>query len=149
MAGLLPLQHRLRPMVETFVPATRDIDAARYRKLVEGIDARLAEEPPALTRQLRILVTILYFLPILCHLCTFAGLTAAQRQRFLERFQDGPIATLRVGIWGLRTLAFVGWYADPDVGRQLGWRAGAGGWQAWRAAHPATAPQVGSSSAPG
>lgn len=136
MAGLLPLQHRLRPMVETFVPATCDIDVERHRKVVQAIDVRLATEPPALTRQLRMLVNILYFLPIVFHLRTFAGLTPAQRQRFLERFQDGPIAKLRVGIWGLRTLVFVGWYADPEVGRQLGWRAGAGGWQAWRAAHP-------------
>lgn len=135
MTGLLPIRDRLRPFVETFVPATRGMDADRYEALVAHVDERLAAEPPALTRQLRTLVLLLHFLPLLLHLRTFAGLTAVQRQRFLERVQDGPVGLLRVGVWGLRTLVFVGWYADPEVGRNLGWRANPRGWAAYRELH--------------
>jgi hypothetical protein len=132
MTGLMPIHDRLRPFVETFVPATSNLTDARYLALVQHVDERLATEPPALTRQLRTLVLLLHYLPIFLHFRTFDGLSAAQRQRFLERVQDGPVALLRVGVWGLRTLVFVGWYADPEVGRMLGWRANPRGWAAFR-----------------
>ncbi len=133
MTGLLPIRDRLRPFVETFVPATRELNDDRYQALVAHVDARLAAEPPAISRQLRTLVALLHFLPLFLHLRTFSGLTTAQRQRFLERIQDGPVALLRVGVWGLRTLVYLGWYADPEVGRNLGWHANPRGWAAFRA----------------
>lgn len=132
MPGLLPIADRLRPFVETFVPATHDLDPDRYAALVAHVDARLATEPPALTRQLVVLVTLLHFMPIFRHLRTFSRLSPSERQRFLEHVQDGPIGPLRVGVWGLRTLVFLGWYADPEVGRTLGWHAHPRGWAAFR-----------------
>ena len=39
---------------------------------------------------------------------------------------------LRVGVWGLRTLVFVGYYTDPNVQTQLGYHPRPEGWAAIR-----------------
>ena len=50
----------------------------------------------------------------------------------LETLQDAPVLLLRRGIWGLRTLAFMGYYTRPDAQRAIGYRADPRGWEARR-----------------
>jgi hypothetical protein len=42
--------------------------------------------------------------------------------------QYSPIPLLRRGVWGLRTLVFLGYYTRPEVQMTLGYRASARGW---------------------
>ena len=140
-----PLARQVRPLLATFVPATAKLSPSELAPVLARVDARLAAEPPTLHKQLRLLVRVLWWLPLLTHLRTMGGLAPAQRQRFLERLQDGSLAKLRLGIWGLRTLLFVGWYGDPEVQAQLGYRPNVGGWAAWRQrTAPSQSPAAGS-----
>ena len=93
----------------------------------------LAQEPVALQRQLRLFVRILWWLPLLTHLRTMGTLTPAQRLRTLNWLQDCGVTKLRLGLWGLRTLLFLGWYGDPAVQAKLGYRPNVAGWDAWNA----------------
>ena len=43
---------------------------------------------------------------------------------------DEWILALRRGVWGVRTLAFMGYYARPEAAREIGYRAAAAGWAA-------------------
>lgn len=131
---LQPLARPLRPLVEAFVPATQALDDAGFLRLVARIDERLGNEPPALQRQLKLLVRVLTFLPLFLHLRTMGGLRPEQRVALLHRLQDGPVGKLRLGVWGLRTLVFLGWYGDPQVAASLGWRPTLQGWQGVRGA---------------
>ena len=126
---LMPLQVRLRPIAETMAPPIAQLGDAAWIDVVGRIDARLRAEPAALQRQIRLFVRILHILPIFFALTTFGGLGAERRLRFLQALQDCPIQKLRVGVWGLRTLVFLGYYTDPAVQAGLGYRPRLDGWE--------------------
>jgi hypothetical protein len=125
---LAPLRRQVRPLLEAVVPTAGGIDDARLDAVTARIVGRLAHEPASLRRQLRLLVRVLQWLPLLFSGWTLAGLDAPGRVRFLERLQDAPVAKLRVGVWGLRTLLFLGWYGDENIATGLGWHASTRGW---------------------
>jgi len=39
---------------------------------------------------------------------------------------------IRVGFWGLRTLALLGYYARPEAAQEIGYTADPRGWEAIR-----------------
>ncbi len=130
---LQPLARQIQPILATFVPATAGLTLAQLAPVLARVDERLASEPVALQRQLRLFVRILWWLPLFTHLRTMGTLTPAQRQRVLEGLQDSRVTKLRLGLWGLRTLLFLGWYGDPAVQAKLGYRPNVAGWDAWPA----------------
>ena len=130
---LAPLARQIQPVLATFVPATARLTLAELGPVLARVDARLTDEPAALQRQLRLFVRVLWWLPVFTYFKTLGGLTAEQRERFLTAMQDSRLTKLRLGIWGLRTLLFLGWYGDPAVQAKLGYRPNIGGWDAWRA----------------
>jgi len=128
----------LRPVAEAFAPPLARVGEADYAAVVGRIDLRLAMEPWALVRQIRLFVKVLYWLPLLWTGRTMAGLSAERRLAILGWLQDCPIHKLRVGVWGLRTLVFVGYYTDPNVQSQLGHRPRPEGWATIRGAGSST-----------
>ena len=88
----------------------------------------LGKRPPSVRRQLALFVRILDALPLFRWGRRFHALGAARRARFLDAMQYSPIPLLRRGVWGLRTLVFLGYYARPEVQATLGYRATARGW---------------------
>jgi hypothetical protein len=129
-ATLRPMAARLRPLLATMVPAASALSAAELDRVLDRVDARLALEDPGLRRQLRLFVRVLWWLPLLTTLRTLGGLSPEGRAAFLLRLQDGPVTKFRVGLWGLRTLLYLGWYGDPAVQARLGYRPDARGWEA-------------------
>lgn len=129
---LRDLATTLRPVAEAFAPPVAQLGEADYAAVVGRIDLRLAMEPAALVRQIRLFVKVLYWLPLLWTGRTMAGLPLERRLAILGWLQDCPVQKLRVGVWGLRTLVFVGYYTNPEVQQQLGYRARPEGWAALR-----------------
>ena len=130
---LAPLARQIQPVLATFVPATSSLSVADLAPVLARVDDRLRQEPAALQRQIRMFVRILWWLPLLTHRRTMGGLSAEQRLKLLNWLQDCPVTKLRLGVWGLRTLLFLGWYGDPAVQARLGYRPNVGGWDAWNA----------------
>ena len=97
-----------------------------------SIAEALAKRPPAVRRQLALLIRVLDALPLLRWGRRFRDLGAGRRARFLDAMQYSPILLLRRGVWGLRTLVFLAYYTRPDVQAALGYRATAHGWSARR-----------------
>ena len=139
---LQPLAKQVRPLLTTMIPATATLPMPRICQILARVDDRLATEPAALQAQLRLFVRVLWWLPVVFSLRTLGGLEPARREKFLLWLQDCPVAKLRVGLWGLRTLLFLGWYGDPDVQEQLGYTPNIDGWAAWHAAHPPSTPEA-------
>ncbi len=128
---LRPLAAHLGPMLATFVPAASSLSPEALDRLLARVDARLAAEDPGLGWRLRLFVRVMHFFPLVGYGRTFRGLPPARRLEFFGRVEQSRIALFRVGLWGLRTLLFLGWYGDPEVQAGLGYRPDARGWEAW------------------
>jgi len=126
------LRPGFRALAQTVVPDASRLDAAGWTE-VEGIVERaLASRPPALRRQLRLLIRALEWLPFLYYGKRFSALDPVRRNRFLLRIQDSPLRLVRRGFWGLRTLILLGYYGRPGAAAEIGYRADSRGWEARR-----------------
>ncbi len=141
-AVLPPVRPTFTALVTTFVPEAAALDDRGWAEAEAIVERVLATRPAAVRRQLALLVRLLDLLPLLRHGRRFAALDQARRLRFLEALQDAPLLLLRRGIWGVRTLAFMGYYSRPEAQAAIGYRADARGWEARGAAAEATRHEV-------
>jgi hypothetical protein len=139
--------HLFRPMPESFlapvrsifraaalavVPESAALDAAQWLDLERIVEEALAQRPAKVRRQLALLLRAIETLPVLATGRRFSTLDVGRRTRFLQSLQDSPVLLLRRGVWGLRTLIFMGYYARPAAAALIGYRADARGWDARR-----------------
>jgi hypothetical protein len=117
-----------RALATTIVPEARQLSEPEWVELVQLIDHALAKRPRSLRRKLEWFVRILNFLPLLRWGRPFTRLDEPARYQFLHSLEVGPAAALRKGLWGLRTLVLLGYYARPGVAQALGYRASKTGW---------------------
>jgi len=128
-ATFAPVRERFRAIARTIVPAADALGDAEWLELERIIEQGLASRPPAVRRQLRILVRVLDWIPLLRYGRTFRSLDGERRTRFLSAVQDAPLLLLRRGFWGLRTLVFMGYYGRPAAAAEIGYRASLLGWE--------------------
>ncbi len=120
----------LRAVITTVVPDATALDAAAWTEIDSIVSGQLAQRPPALRRQLGALLSMVQWLPVLRYGRPFTALDAAGRTRVLAALERAPLLLLRRGIWGLRTLALLGYYARTAAGREIGYRGDPHGWEA-------------------
>lgn len=81
-------------------------------------------------KRLRLFLRALQWLPLPRHRRRFTSLDPRRRAEFLARLQESGIDAIRVGFWGLRTLALMGYYGRPDAARAIGYTPHPHGWEA-------------------
>ena len=123
-----------RAVAETVVPEAGRLDAAGWDELERLVEKALERRDEAVKRQMGLLFKVIELLPILRYGRPFTKLGAAERTRFLAALEDAPVLLLRRGFWGLRTLVYLGYYARPEAGREIGYAADPRGWGARRTA---------------
>jgi hypothetical protein len=121
-----------RAFVATIVPEATALEESDWRQVEELVGNMLRQRPAGLVRQIRLLLGLIEWLPVLRHGRRFSSLDAAQRTRVLAGLQDHPVSLIRAGFWGLRTLALLGYYGRPEAARAIGYAATAQGWEAVR-----------------
>ncbi len=124
------LPRPFRTIARTVVPEASRLDEAGWRELEAVVEQALASRPPALRRQLRLFIRAIGLLPLARYGRPFAALDGRRRTRLLTGLQESPLLLLRRGFWGLRTLIFMGYYARPAAGEEIGYRASPKGWSA-------------------
>jgi hypothetical protein len=129
---LQPLRMVFRAVVSTVVPEAVNLDEPRWVELERVVEATLGVRTPNLQRQLRLLLGGIQWLPVLRYGRTFTTLDPARRARFLSTLQDHPVELIRKGFFGLRTLAFLGYYGRSDAAGAIGYAADRRGWEALR-----------------
>lgn len=129
---LPPVRAVFRAIARTVVPEAAELDAAAWTELERIVEQALAARPPKIRRQLGLLIRIIDLLAVLRHGRRFAALDDARRARLLGALQDSRLLLLRRGVWGLRTLVFMGYYARPAAAAGIGYRADPAGWEARR-----------------
>ena len=123
-----------RAIAETVVPEAGRLDAAGWDELERLVEKALERRDEAVKRQMGLLFKVIELLPILRYGRPFTKLGGAERTRFLAALEDAPVLLLRRGFWGLRTLVYLGYYARPEAGREIGYAADPRGWGARRTA---------------
>ncbi len=123
-----------RALTQTFVPEAADLDERGWTDLEAIAERFLAARPAPVRRQVALLIRVLQLAPLARWGRPFTSLDAARRTRFLEALQDAPLLLLRRGVWGLRSVAFMGYYGRDDAARAIGYRADPGGWETRRGA---------------
>jgi hypothetical protein len=126
------LRAPFRALAVAMVPDAASLDERGWEEVDAAMARALSTRPPSVQRQIAILIRALDTLPLFRWGRRFHQLGAARRARFLESIQHSPILLLRRGVWGLRTLVFMAYYARPEVQSSLGYRASPGGWSARR-----------------
>jgi len=119
-----------RALCVAFVPESAELGEPGWRELESEVELALADRPPAIQRQMILLIRILDLLARARQGSPLAALPPASRRELLTHLQNSRWLLLRRGVWGLRTLAFLGYYSRPDIAESIGYRADARGWEA-------------------
>jgi hypothetical protein len=107
---------------ERIAPGIAALDAAGRQDVTRIIENAVAARPPGLRRQLAVFLQILRWLPVLRYARPFDGLDPARQDAVLRWFHDAPVAPLRHGFWGVKTLVYMGYYGRPQVAATIGYR---------------------------
>lgn len=129
---LEPVRATFLALAETFVPEVAELDEAERARVLQVAESGLRLRPAEVSRKVTLFVRILDGLARMRHGRGLAKLAPARRTRLIESIQDSPLPPFRRGVWGLRTLAFMGYYTREDVRRAIGYRADPRGWEARR-----------------
>jgi hypothetical protein len=128
MPVLEPHRNTFRAFAETVVPEMAQLDASGWDDVERTIEHALTRRPPALRRQLGVLLRAIELLPRVRYGRGFASLDGVQREKLIDALQRSPVKLLRRGVWGLRTLVFMGYYTRAETMSDVGYRAHARGW---------------------
>lgn len=128
-----------RAVAAVVVPDAASLDAAGWDELEAIVEHALAQRTRGVRRQLVTLLRLIEWMPLARYGRRFSRLDAGRRERVLRRLQDAPVLLLRRGVWGLRTLAFMGYYARRAADERIGYQAHLRGWSGRPDIRPAVA----------
>jgi hypothetical protein len=121
-----------RAVVSTIVPEAAALDDRGWHEVTQIIEALLRDRPKSLTRQLRIFLRAIQWLPVTRYGRPFTRLDPAARARVLAHLQNDRVRKVRAGFWGLRTIVLAGYYGRPQAAQAVGYAASPRGWEAVR-----------------
>lgn len=122
----------MHALLEAFVPAASVIHRQELEKVLSVSDGFVAGRPASVRRQLLLALSVIRLLAVLQFGRGLSRVDIERRRKFLESLQSSRVLKLRLAVWGLRTLLFGGYYADPDRQGRLGYRPHSDGWDARR-----------------
>lgn len=129
---LLPVRATFRAVAATVVPETAALDESAWRAVELVVERQLASRPEPVRRQVGLFLRLVEATPVFRFGRRFSRLDAERRHRFLHALERSPVVLLRRGLWGVRTLVFMGYYSQPEMQVSLGYRAHPDGWWARR-----------------
>ncbi len=126
------LRRALRPLARAFLPEAAAFSDHDWQAMADLVAGTLAAKPPRLLRQLGLFVRIIELLALLHHRRGLETISDHQLRTLLESLERSPLLLIRRGVWGLRTLVFMGYYTRPEAAVAIGYRATTAGWAARR-----------------
>jgi hypothetical protein len=129
-SALSSLREPLRAIGSVVLPSPDALDEEGWREAESIIEGALANKPGSMKLQLRLFLRAVNLLPVMTTGKTLVALPLEQRASFLERLHRSPLMPLRRGLWGVRTLLFMGYYNQDRIRRDIGYAADPRGWGA-------------------
>lgn len=111
---LLRLAGRVIPETAAADPAVRD-------RLVAIVDHALDRQPRGQQFQFKLLLFALRWMTLPFTLHPLDRLPPGWQDFILRHLESAPLTLLRVGIWGLKTLLFMGYYGQEAVIAGIGY----------------------------
>jgi hypothetical protein len=130
--SLAPLRPAFRALAESFVPETARCSPIEWETLEQIVGKALADRPAALRRQVLLFIRVLDLMARVRLGAPLAAADPIRRRALLDSLARSPLLLIRRGVWGLRTLIMMGYYAQPVVQQAIGYRADPRGWEARR-----------------
>lgn len=146
---LAPVRPLFRAVTRATVPLSSELDGAGWDQAEARVARSLSRRPPSVVRQVLLFYRVL---DVLARLRSFRGLASLppdRVERLLRSLERAPVLLLRRGVWGVRTLAFMGVYTQPGMRHRLGYDARLRGWAerkapgAWPERKGAAGPEAG------
>lgn len=125
---LAPIRDAFRAVTRAVAPASSDLDEDGWLRAEEIVDGALRDRPASVRRQLLLFVKALELLSRLRYGRSLDGLEPERLHSFLLAFERSPLLLARRGFWGIRTLAYMGYYGQTEVRAGVGYRADPRGW---------------------
>lgn len=119
-----------RTVAQAMVPELRSIDPKYWNEIEDEVERALAQRPAAMRRQFASFLRLLDWWPIARYGRRLTKLDEERTVALLRGLERHPLLLIRRGIWGVRTLVFLGYYTRSDVAAFIGYRAHADGWSA-------------------
>ena len=108
-------------MVRTVIPEAQGLNRHEWLAFDSIVADALATRPEHIRRRLRLFLHVMEWLPVLRYRRRFTGLDADGRVRALRELQDHRLRVIRVGFWGVRSLALMGYYGRADAADAIGY----------------------------
>ncbi|HVP44593.1 MAG TPA: hypothetical protein VMS96_14270 [Terriglobales bacterium] len=121
-----------RSVTRTVLPETEALDPEQRESTERLVSEALQRRSRGEIRQLRLFLHLIEWVSVLRYGRRFTSLDRSRRLRILGYLQDHPVQLIRAGFWGLRTLAFLGYYGRREAAIAIGYRPDARGWEAFR-----------------
>lgn len=119
----------IRALARAIVPETSGLDEPGWDSFERHFESGLPDRP-AVRRQIRAFLSLLGFLARVRFGKALPALGPAETGRLLSAMAASRMLLLRRGVWGVRTLVFLGYYGDESRAAALGYRASPAGWSA-------------------
>jgi hypothetical protein len=132
-AIVLPGGDRFRAVMAAVVPESVALSDDEWTDVATIIARAIAARPASVRRQLGLFLRALDLVALVRYGRGLRSLSVAKRTALLESLARSRVLALRRGVWGVRTLAFMGYYARPAAARAIGYGASAAGWDGIRA----------------
>ncbi|HKJ02418.1 MAG TPA: hypothetical protein VJ997_08185 [Longimicrobiales bacterium] len=123
-----PIRGAFRAVTLACVPAADALTPEAWERAEDIVDDALAGRPPSVRRQVVLFVRVVGLLARVRYGRALDRLDPPRTRALLGALERAPVLLLRRGTWGLRTLAFMGYYGQAEVRGALGYRAAPGGW---------------------
>jgi hypothetical protein len=127
---LSSLQEPLRAIGSVVLPSPDALDDEGWAAAESIIEGAMAAKPTSVKLQLRLFLKTVNLLPLVTTGRTLGTLPFEKRKAFVERLHRSPLMPLRRGLWGIRTLLFMGYYNQERVRTAIGYNADPRGWTA-------------------
>jgi hypothetical protein len=120
----------IRVIARAVVPEADSLDESGWASFERLLEGAVSSRPAGVVRQLRAFLLILGFIARVRYGRGLAELPPREAGGILEQLAASRLLLLRRGVWGLKTLVLLGYYADDRRARALGYGASPAGWSA-------------------
>jgi hypothetical protein len=125
-----PVRPVFRAVAAAMVPELRSVGPSFWSELETEVERALAERPQSMQRQFASFLRLLDWWSLARYGRRLTKLDDTRCGALLHALERHPFLLIRRGIWGVRTLVFLGYYTRSDVASFIGYRAHRDGWSA-------------------
>ena len=112
-------QRFLLCLAARIVPESAGAPPQVTEPLLAAVDEELRPRPRLQQFEFKLLLFAIRWMTVPFTLHRFERLPGERQDRWLGFLENAPLTLLRVGIWGLKTLVFLGYYTQDGVQQRI------------------------------